>query len=231
MTLEHTVKAYEEELSQLTSDVQKMGGIAEAALLDALAAVTRRDVALASQVIDGDKELDALEAEIERQAVRLIARRQPMADDLRKGVAAMKIANNLERAGDLAKNISKRALILAEAEPMTKLTRSIDRLGKLVVASLKDVLDAYSTGQVDKAVRVWNADQDIDDHYNSLFRELLTYMMGDPRTITPCSHLLFIAKNLERIGDHVTNIAELVHYELTGQALDARPKRDNVGEA
>ncbi|MDB5438984.1 MAG: phosphate uptake regulator, PhoU [Caulobacteraceae bacterium] len=231
MSLEHTVKAYEEELSQLTSDVQKMGGIAEAALLDALAAVTRRDVALASQVIDGDKELDALETEIERQAVRLIARRQPMADDLRKGVAAMKIANNLERAGDLAKNISKRALILAEAEPMTKLTRSIDRLGKLVVASLKDVLDAYSSGEVDKAVRVWNADQDIDDHYNSLFRELLTYMMGDPRTITPCSHLLFIAKNLERIGDHVTNIAELVHYEITGQALDARPKRDNVGEA
>ena len=152
-----------------------------------------------------------------------------MANDLRRTVAAMKIANNLERVGDLAKNIAKRSLVLAEAEPMTPLNRSIDRMGKLVGSRLKEVLDAYTSNDVDRAVAVWSRDDEVDEHYNSLFRELLTYMMGDPRTITACAHLLFVAKNLERIGDHATNIAEIIHYEITGEDMIAdRPKTDDL---
>lgn len=230
MSLQHTVRAYEDELAALTSEVSRMGGLVEAAIRDALSAVVRRDNSLAERVINGDPAIDALEADIEARVIRMIAIRQPMADDLRKLVASMKIAGNLERAGDLAKNIAKRSIVLAENEPMTKLTRSIERLGKLVAVSLHEVLEAYATGQVDRAITAWKSDQEIDDHYNSLFRELLTYMMADPRTIAACSHLLFVAKNLERIGDHVTNVAELLHYEVLGQTLDSRPKRDGLGE-
>ena len=140
----------------------------------------------------------------------------------------MKIANNLERCGDLAKNIAKRTLILAESEPITPLARSIERMGRLVIGRLKDVLDAYTASNLDRALQVWSRDDEVDEHYNSLFRELLTYMMGDPRTITACAHLLFVAKNLERIGDHATNIAEIIHYEITGEEMisASRPKTD-----
>jgi phosphate transport system protein len=140
----------------------------------------------------------------------------------------MKIANNLERIGDLAKNIAKRSLVIIESDPMTPLTRSLERLGKLVQARLTTVLDAYAHGDVDRALTVWSQDDEVDEHYNAMFRELVTYMMGDPRTITACAHLLFAAKNLERIGDHATNIAEIVHYEITGEEMISpiRPKTD-----
>ncbi len=225
---EHIVKSYEDELNTLTADCARMGGLTEAQVGDALDAVVKRDQALAESVVGRDERLDLLEADIERKAIRLIALRQPMANDLRKTVAAMKIASNLERCGDLAKNIAKRTMILNEAEPISPLTRSIERMGRLVAGRLKDVLDAYTGSDLDRALAVWSRDDEVDEHYNSLFRELLTYMMGDPRTITACAHLLFVAKNLERIGDHATNIAEIIHYEITGEDMISadRPKTD-----
>jgi phosphate transport system protein len=226
---ERTVKSYEDELNTLMAECARMGGLAEAQVADALEAVVRRDQSLAANVVSRDEKLDVLETEIERKAIRLIALRQPLANDLRRTVGAMKIAHNLERVGDLAKNIAKRGLVLVEAEPMTPLARSIERMGRLVVTRLKSVLDAYTGSDVERAVSVWSRDDEVDEHYNSLFRELLTYMMADPRTITACAHLLFIAKNLERIGDHATNIAEIVHYEITGEDMTAvRPKTDDL---
>jgi len=222
---EHTVRAYGEELNALTAEVARMGGQAEAQINDAVASVVRRDVALARQVIERDAKLDAMHNEIDRKAIRMIALRQPMASDLRKSLAAMKLALDLERTGDLAKNIAKRGLSLAETEPMAPLTRSIERMGRLVSQRLKQVLDAYTTGDVKQAVAVWSTDDEVDEHYNALFRELLTYMMGDARTITACTHLLFMAKNLERIGDHATNIAETIHYEMTGEELTGERPR------
>ena len=222
---DHIVKAYDEELNHLAADVARMGGLAEAEVSDALDTVTNRDMTLVQTVIERDLKLDALDSEIERRTIRLIALRQPVAQDLRRTVAAMKIAQNLERIGDLAKNIAKRGAVLASSEPVTPLTRSIERMGRLVAGRLKDVLDAYTTGDLERAIGVWSRDDEVDEHYDSLFRELLTYMMGDPRTITAGAHLLFIAKNLERIGDHATNIAEIVYYENTGQDLPVdRPK-------
>jgi phosphate transport system protein len=229
---EHTVKSYEDELNALMAECARMGGLAEAQVADSLDAVVRRDRAVADSVVARDERLDDLEADIERKAIRLIALRQPMANDLRRTVGAMKIAMNLERIGDLAKNISKRTVVILEAEPVTPATRSIERMGRLVVARLKEVLDAYTASEVERAVAVWSRDDEVDEHYNSLFRELLTYMMGDPRTITACAHLLFIAKNLERIGDHATNIAEIVHYEITGEEMmSKRPKTDALDMA
>jgi phosphate transport system protein len=139
------------------------------------------------------------------------------------------VANNLERVGDLAKNIAKRTLVIIESDPLTPLTRSIERMGKLVLNRLTTVLDAYSRSDLERALAVWSQDDEVDEHYNSLFRELVTYMMGDPRTITASAHMLFVAKNLERIGDHATNIAEIVHYQVTGdEMIDPRPKTDGL---
>ncbi len=222
---QHTVKSYGDELNQLTAEVARMGGLAEAQVADAVDSVARRDVALAQAVTQRDVRLDAMHHDIEKKAIRLIALRQPVASDLRKTLAAMKLAVDLERTGDLARNIAKRALILAEGEPMLPLTRSIERMGRLVSTRLRDVMDAYTASEVDRAMAVWTSDDEVDEHYNSLFRELLTYMMGDPRTITACTHLLFMAKNLERIGDHATNIAETIHYEITGgDMIGERPR-------
>jgi phosphate transport system protein len=230
--MEHTVKAYSEELNHLTAEVTRLGGLAEAQLSDSIDAVARRDLPIAHAVIDRDDKLDQLQVDIERKAIRLIALRQPVAQDLRHTVAAMKISMQLERCGDLAKNIAKRCLVLAGAEPLPPLTRSIERMGLLVTARLKEVLDAYSAGDLERAAAVWSRDDEVDEHYDSLFRELLTYMMGDPRTINSCAHLLFIAKNLERIGDHATNIAEIVHFEITGEDLVSdRPKWDALQRA
>jgi phosphate transport system protein len=224
---EHTVRAYDEELEALTAELSRMGGLAEVEVNDAIRAIARRDVVIAQQVIGRDARLDEIETDIERRAIRLIALRQPVADDLRRTVAALKISMNLERCGDLAKNIAKRALVIAESEPLTPLTRPIERMGELVAARLKDVLDAFAARDLDRAKVVWQRDQEVDEHYDSIFRELLTYMMGDPRTITSCAHLLFVAKNLERIGDHATNIAEIIQYEITGEPFaDQRPKLD-----
>jgi phosphate transport system protein len=226
---EHTVRAYGEELNALTAEVARMGGLAEAQIIDAVASVVRRDVALARQVVERDAKLDAMHIEIDKKSIRLIALRQPVATDLRKTLAAMKLAMDLERTGDLAKNIAKRGLSLAETEPMAPLTRSIERMGRLVNQRLKQVLDAYTSGDVERAVAVWSTDDEVDEHYNALFRELLTYMMGDARTITACTHLLFMAKNLERIGDHATNIAETIHYQITGDELTGeRPRATAV---
>jgi len=226
---QHTVKAYGDELNHLTAEVARMGGLAEAQVVDSIVCITRRDVNLAQNIIAHDDKLDQMQIEIERKAIKLIALRQPVAQDLRRTVAAMKISSNLERCGDLAKNIAKRALVVSEAEPMTPLTRSIERMGHLVTGRLKDVLDAYTSSNVNRAVGVWWRDEEVDEHYNSLFRELLTYMMADPRTITSCAHLLFVAKNLERIGDHATNIAEIIHFELTGEdMITDRPKHSDL---
>ncbi len=225
--MDHTIRAYDEDLDAMTAELARMGGLAEAEVADCIRAITRRDLVMAEEVINRDARLDALEMDIERMAIRLIALRQPVADDLRRVVAAMKIASNLERCGDLAKNIAKRALVIAEADPVTPLSASIERMGELVTTRLKDVLDALSSREVDRAVGVWLDDHEVDEHYDAIFRELLTHMMADPRTITACAHLLFVAKNLERIGDHATNIAEILHYEITGVELaDERPKSD-----
>ena len=227
---EHIVKSYEDELNALGAACARLGGLAESQLGDAVDAVVRRDPALATKVLQQDDRLDEIEADVEQKAIRLIALRQPMANDLRKTMAAMKIASNLERCGDLAKNIAKRTLVLSEVEPVPALNRSIERMGRLVEARLKEVLDAYISNDAERAMEVWRRDEEVDEHYNSLFRELLTYMMGDPRTITPCAHLLFDAKNLERIGDHATNIAEIVHYEITGEQVSPaeRPRADDL---
>ena len=225
--MEHTVRAYDAELDAITAELARMGGLAEAEVADAIRAIADRELKLAEAVIERDSRLDAMEADIQQKAIRLIALRQPVADDLRRTVAAIKISGDLERCGDLAKNIAKRALVIAESEPLTPVTSSIERMGELVALRLKEVLDALATREVERAVNVWMLDHEIDEHYDAIFRELLTYMMGDPRMITACAHLLFVAKNLERIGDHATNIAETLHYEITGAPLaDERPKSD-----
>ena len=226
---EHTLKFFGEELDQLKAEVARMGGLAEAQVGDAIEAVVRRDVPLAEDVVGRDSRLDQLQHDIEKKAIRIISLRQPVAQDLRRTVSALKMSSILERTGDYAKNIAKRALIISEAEPITPLTRSIERMGKLVSSRLKDSLDAYTSGELDRAMDVWQNDEEVDEHYNSLFRELLTYMISDPRTISSCAHMLFVAKNLERIGDYATNIAEIVHYEVTGEEIVGdRPKWSGV---
>lgn len=225
---EHIVRAFTDELSELNSTVSRMGGLVEKALADALASVSRRDGTLAQTVIAGDLEIDELQRSIERQIMRLLALRQPMARDLRETLSALKLAADLERIGDLAKNIAKRAIVIIEHEPAA-VTRSIDRMGKLAAGLLKQVLDAFASHAVGDAVSVWLQDEELDAHYNSLFRELLTYMMEDPRQIGPGAHLLFIAKNLERIGDHCTNMGEVVHFLETGEDIVGnRPKTDSL---
>ncbi|HYE43573.1 MAG TPA: phosphate signaling complex protein PhoU [Caulobacteraceae bacterium] len=229
MSHQHIVSSFGEELDQLRAEVVQLGGLAEALVADAVASVARRDAALAAQVVQRDRKLDELQADIERKALRLIALRQPMAADLRQTVAALKISLSLERVGDMAKGIAKRVDVLAEAEGMTKLARSFERMGKLVQTRLKEVLDAYARSETPGLMNVWAHDDEIDDHYESMFRELLTYMMGDARMIGAGANLLFMAKNLERIGDHATNIAEMAHYEITGVEIEGdRPKGEPV---
>lgn len=226
---EHTVKAFTEELEGIAQEVARMGGLAEIAVNDSIAAVARRDTDLAQSVIQRDPKIDAAQRDIERRAVKLFALRQPMASDLRVVLTAWRIASELERVGDLAKNIAKRTLILNQSEPI-QLTKSVERMGKISAAHLKQVLDAYANTDLQAAMSVWHADDNIDAHYNSLFRELLTYMMEDARTISSCAHLLFIAKNLERIGDHGTNIAEYIHFLVTGEEIATqRPRADAEG--
>ena len=223
---EHIVKAFGDQLEALSSGVSQMGGMAEAQLADAVEAIARRDTAMAERVIAGDPRIDTLQQTVEEQALRLLALRQPMAVDLRNTLAAIKIASELERIGDLAKNIGKRALVL-NREPPIRLTQSLGRMGRSALSQLKMVLDAYSDRDPGGAEAVWRNDSEIDEIYNSLFRELLTYMMEDPRTIGLCTHLLFVAKNIERSGDHATNIAEVVYHMVTGDHLALeRPKAD-----
>ncbi|MES1156403.1 MAG: phosphate signaling complex protein PhoU [Alphaproteobacteria bacterium] len=223
---DHTVKAFTEELDGLTHEVARMGGLAETAVNESITAIVRRDTTLAQSVIERDAKIDAAQHDVEKRAIRLFALRQPFASDLRVVLTGWRIASELERVGDLAKNIAKRALILNQSEPL-QLTKSVERMGRIAATQLKQVLDAYSNRDVRAAVGVWFHDEDVDAHYNSLFRELLTYMMEDPRTIGACAHLLFVAKNIERIGDHSTNIAEYIHYLVTGEEIATeRPRAD-----
>jgi phosphate transport system protein len=223
---EHTVRSFSADLEELSVDLARMGGLAEDMLSDAIQAIATRDSALADTVVARDSQIDALQVEAEKKILRLLALRQPLARDLRQTISALKIAAELERIGDLAKNIAKRAKVLDSVEPVTAL-KGVARMGRLVIAQLKRVLDAYSALETDAANKVWNRDEEVDEHYQSLFRELLTYMMEDPRTISGCAHLLFVAKNLERIGDHCTNIAEEVYFLVTGEQLPTeRPKVD-----
>ena len=229
MMNEHTTKAFDVDLQELTRLVAEMGGLAEKQIADSVDALAKRDIDRASRVVAADGGIDALQREIEEKAVLTIARRQPMAVDLREIVAALRIANDLERIGDLAKNIGKRvAAITGEFHPQ-KLLRGVQHMSALVLAQLKQVLDAYAGHDLAKALAVWKGDEEVDAICTSLFRELLTYMMEDPRNITFCIHLMFCAKNIERMGDHATNVAETVHFMIEGRAIsDQRPKGDTT---
>jgi phosphate transport system protein len=225
---DHIVKSFDEELKQLSNIIAEMGGLAEAQVDRAVESLVRRNSELAAQVVQDDKRIDGLETEVAQMTVRMLALRQPMAQDLREVVAAIKIASDIERIGDYAKNIAKRAIVLSSVAPM-KPAASIPRMSRLALQIIKDVLDAYIEKDAEGARAAWRRDEEVDEMYNSVFREMLTYMMEDPRNIGPCTHLLFIAKNIERIGDHATNVAEIVYYLVHGRSLDeARPKGDTT---
>jgi phosphate transport system protein len=207
-----------------------MGGLGESQLAAAIEAVVKRDSELAARVVEGDARVDQLEREVDGLVVRLLALRQPMARDLREILAALRIASDLERICDYAANVAKRSIVLNQSPPV-KPVYTLPRMVRLAQALTKDVLDAYVARDADKALVVWARDEELDEMYSSLFRELLTYMMEDPRNITACTHLLFMAKNVERIGDHATNIAETVYFLVNGTPLtQMRPKRDNSAE-
>jgi phosphate transport system protein len=226
MPTEHTVTSFEEDLKKLDRLIAEMGGMAEALLADAVDTMLKRDAEGALEVKERDKDIDALEREIDEHAIRLLALRQPVADDLRVVIVALKTAAIIERIGDYAKNIAKRTQVLSVCAEMGA-GKSIKRLAALVQEMIRDVLDAYVTRDAERADEVRLRDKEVDDLHTSLFRELLTYMMEDAHKITPCTHLMFIAKNIERIGDHATNIAENVLFLVHGEMPeDARPKRD-----
>jgi phosphate transport system protein len=228
---EHLVKSYDQELKRLGNLITEMGGIVESQVADSAIAIMQRDAEVATHVVETDPRVDALEREVEQFVIRLLALRQPVASDLRNIVAALKITGDLERIGDYAANVAKRSIVLSQFQLPLSLS-GLGHMAQLVQANLKMIIDAVSESDAEKAIQVWRSDQMIDDLYNTVFRELITYMMEDPRNITPCTHLLFIAKNLERIGDHATNIAETVHYAVTGEPLtEARPKGDTSAYA
>jgi phosphate transport system protein len=226
MVSEHIIKSYDEELRRLDNAITQMGGLAETQLASAIEAMMKRDSRLAADVVEADARVDQLEEDIEGMALRLLALRQPMAVDLRQILAALKTASDLERIADYATNVAKRSIVLNQTPPV-KPAFSIPRMGRLGQAMIKDVLDAYVERDADKALLVWARDEELDEMYTSLFRELLTYMIEDARNITACTHLLFMAKNIERIGDHATNIAEDLYYLVHGTPLtEVRPKGD-----
>ncbi len=228
---EHIVKSYQQELIHLRDLVTQMGGMVEAQLALATDAVVEGDSGAASRAVEQDPAVDALERETEAFVIRLLALRQPAGSDLRQIVASLKITGDFERIGDYAANIAKRSIVLGQFKLPFSLS-GLGQMARLAQENLKLVIDAIDQTDAEKAVHVWRADQAIDDIYNALFRELITYMMEDPRNITPCTHLLFIAKNMERIGDHATNVAEIAYYAITGEVLpEGRPKGDNSAYA
>ena len=230
-TPEHMIKSYDVELKRLRDKLTEMGGMVESQVAFAAEAILHRDAAAAARTVEEDPKVDALEREIDQFVIRLLALRQPMASDLRHIVAALKTTVDLERIGDYATNVAKRSIVLAEFSMPYSLA-GLGHMLRLVQEQLKLIIDGLGDGDADKAMQVWRSDQAVDDIYNTIFRELITYMMEDPRNITPCAHLLFIAKNLERIGDHATNIAETVYYAVTGESLpDSRPKGDTSAYA
>jgi phosphate transport system protein len=228
----HTAKAFDADLQDIARMVAEMGGLAEKEIADAVDALVRRDAELARRVVATDAAVDALQRDIEEKAILTIARRQPMAIDLREIVGALRVSNDLERIGDLAKNVGKRVLALSGDFHPQKLIRGVEHMTGLVLGQLKQVLDSYAERDLAKAMAVWKGDQEVDALCTSLFRELLTYMMEDPRNITFCIHLLFCAKNIERMGDHATNIAETVYFMIEGRPIaDPRPKGDTTSFA
>jgi phosphate transport system protein len=232
MMSEHTAKAFDVDLQEITRMVAEMGGLAEKQIADSIDALARRDAERARAVLTTDPAIDRLQHEIEGKAVLTIARRQPMAIDLRQIVGALRLANDLERIGDLANNIAKRVPAFSGDFHPQKLIRGLEHMAALVLGQLKEVLDSYAGHDVAKAMAVWKGDEEVDAMCTSLFRELLTYMIEDPRNITFCIHLMFSAKNIERMGDHATNIAETVYYMVEGRTLaDARPKGDTTAFA
>ena len=228
MTTEHTVKSFDEELQHLTKVIENMGALVEGGLQSAMQALIRRNVELSNQVMQSDSAIDELEHQVSALSVRLLALRQPVAQDLREIVGALKISSDLERIGDYAANIGKRVIAIAQANPFP-LPASLPRMGWLGQKIVRDALQAYVGRDAAKADAARMSDEEIDATYNGLFRELLTHMMEDPRNISACTHLLFVARNIERIGDHATNIAETIHYIVLGETLaTARPKGDNT---
>ncbi|MEO5760130.1 MAG: phosphate signaling complex protein PhoU [Mesorhizobium sp.] len=225
----HIMSAYDEELKYLSKRIAAMGGHAERMVEQAIAALVNADPGLAQKVIRDDVVLDEGQREIDDKAIIIIAKRQPMATDLREIVGAIRISADLERVGDLGKNVAKRVVAVTDGRQPTSLFRGLEALADLALTQLKEVLDVYASRSVEKIGFVRDRDDQIDAMYTSLFRELLTYMMEDPRNITPCTHLLFCAKNIERIGDHATNIAETIYYIVTGEQMPAeRPKSDKT---
>jgi phosphate transport system protein len=228
---EHTVRSYGEDLRRLRETIERMGGLAERQVADAALALVRRDTDLATEVVQRDAAIDALEREIESFCIRLLALRQPVGQDLRLVIAALKISHGLERIGDYARNAAKRAIVVAE-QPALGSLNGFQRMARLVQENLKGAMDALVHDDAARAHEVWANDQPVDEVYNGIFREMLTFMLEDPRNITAATHLLFVAKNLERIGDHATNIAETVHYAVRGESLpDDRPKADMSASA
>ncbi|MEM8571107.1 MAG: phosphate signaling complex protein PhoU [Pseudomonadota bacterium] len=222
----HIVASFDEDLVQIQAKISEMGGLTEEMLSKALQSVQTRDAGLAQTVIERDDAVDQMESEIEEAVVRVIALRQPVARDLRVLIAALKISSTLERIGDLSKNIAKRAVPLSAARPI-RVTASINRMGRETLSQLSIVLNAHASRDVDAAVQIWNQDYEIDEMYNAIFREVVTYMVEDSRLIGVGAQLMFIAKNLERIGDHSTQISEMVYYIVRGESLgDNRPKGD-----
>ena len=225
---DHIVKSFDQELMELGRKIAEMGGIAETMLSDATLALEKGDTGLAQEVIATDPRLDALEREIEDKAILVIARRQPMAVDLRAVISSIRIASDLERIGDLAKNVAKRVVAIEGQFPPQKIVGGVSHMSELALDRLKRVIDAYTQRDVAAAKDVWAHDEEIDQLHNSLFRELLTYMMEDPRNIGFCAHLLFCAKNIERVGDHATNIAETIHYLVTGETITSERPRSST---
>jgi phosphate transport system protein len=228
---QHIVKSFEQELKQLRDMLVDMGGLLENQLAAAANAVLQGDSASATLAMEQDPAVDTLEREVEALVIRMLALRQPLAGDLRTIVSSLKLSSDLERIGDYAANIAKRSIVLNQFNLPFKLG-GLSHMARLVQENLKMTIDVIGDGDPARAVQVWRADQAVDDIYTAIFRELITYMMEDPRNITPCTHLLFVAKNLERIGDHTTNIAETVHYAVTGEVLpEGRPKGDSPSYA
>jgi phosphate transport system protein len=220
----HILRSFDEDLRDLTNRIAEMGALAERQVADALAALADRDLETAAKVIERDAEVDALEEAIDQSVVRLLAIRQPMAVDLRIVTMALKISNDLERASDYAVSIAKRSQRLS-GQPELAPAQRIPQMGEICLEMMKDVLDAYVERDADKAMEVFERDEEVDELYDGLFRELVTYMLEDPRTISRCIDLMFIAKNLERIGDHATNVAEKIHYMIQGTQIN-RPRHE-----
>ena len=219
----HTIKAFDEDLDRLRALISQMGGLAEHAIRESMRCLVQRDLAGAEKIVENDKKLDALEIETEKQVVRLIALRAPMAGDLRDVVAALKISSVVERIGDYAKNIAKRVPLLDKVHNIEPISL-MPEMARIATEMVHDVLNAFVERDAEAAVRVVERDRAVDDFYNSIFRALLTFMMENPNNIGQSTHLLFVAKNIERVGDHATNIAEMVYYAATGQHLADRPR-------